>query len=353
MIGNVSKLIGNSRDSWIIMRCTESSHLDSVNRTVAIPSSSRTSAVVFNLGTDEHSLLDGVSIRRDSEGHSQSTQMNGPRDDRCVSKIINQQEAMLGTTDTKSKKLNLMRKHNILRQHHRNMQSKMTIFDVACPRVLNTVSDDKCDADIIRESSMDTTKNTIHKFDIADKVLLLTVDHTKGLSDFKDDYDGIGISDSRVWINTNNEICEDEVFDDTDIENCDALENQLIEFHSRQRSNVMIIDHSQERSREHSQEHSQEHRSNLRDFITSLTAADNDLYQNKLTDQHSFQKHDKQSLRANLSQAHSSHLSSFVTNKNKKEKDRPISKFVEKKQFRDMTSKSVLEEDLTDYVSQL
>jgi hypothetical protein len=335
------------------MRCTESSQLDGVNRTVAIPSSSHASAVILIVGTDEHSLLDDVCVRRDSDVHSQSSQMNGPRDDSCVSKIINQQEAMLTTPDTSSKKLNIMRRHNILRQHSRNMKNKIAISDVACPHALNTVSDEKCDADILGESSTDTISNMIDKFDIADKVLLLSVDHTKGLSDVKDDYDGIGISDSRVWINTNNEICEDEVFDDTDIENCNAPKDVLIECDSSQRSNVMIIDHSQERSREHSQNYFQEHsnQSNLRDFITSLAAADNDSCEDNLRDQHSYQKHEKQNLRANLSQVHNSHLFSSVTNKNKNEKDRPISKFEEKKRFRDITSKSVLDEDLTDYVS--
>jgi hypothetical protein len=330
------------------MRCIESSHLDSVNRTVGIPSSPHTSAVILNLDADEHILLDDVSLRRDSDVHPEFTQMNGLENECYVSKIINQQKAMPATADINSKKLNLMRRHNILRQHRRNMNSKMTIFDVACPHVLNTVSADTCDADIVREKSVDTIDNTIHKFDIADKVSLLNVDHAKGLTNFKDYYDGIGISDSRVWIHTNNEICEDEVFDDTDIENCDALENQSIKCDSSQCSNV-IIDHSQERSQDYCQEHSNQ--SNLRDFITSLTAADNDLYQNNLSDQHSFQKHDKQNLRADLSQVHNYHLSSSVTNKNKKEKERPISKFEEKKRFRDITSKSVLEEDLTDYVS--
>jgi hypothetical protein len=325
------------------MRCTESSHLDSVSRTIAIPSSSQTSTVILNPSADEHLLLNDAILLRDSDVQSQPTHINGREDECRLSKKINKQEAKLVTAVINNKKLSLMRKHNILRQHLRNVKNKMTIFDVACPHVLNTVSDDKCDADIIRESSMDTTNNTIHKFDIADEISLLTVDHTKGLSDVKDDYDGIGISDSEVWINTNNEICEDEVLYNTDIENCDAPKNQLIECDSSQLSSVIIA-----RSQEHSQEHSSH--SNLRDLITSLAAADNDSYQNNLINQYSVQRHDKQNLRDNLSQVHNNHRSVSVTIK-KKEKDRPISKFEEKKRFRDITSKSVLEEDFIDYVS--
>ena len=333
------------------MRCTESTHIESVNRTVSIPISSQTSAVV-NLGANEHSSLGFVSVLQDSDMHSQLTQINGAEDACCVSKIMNQQKAMLATADTKSRKLNLMRIHNILRQHRRSMKNKMTIFDVACPHVLNTSSDDECDGDILGKSSIDTINNIIDKLKLAEKVTLFSADQATGLNDFKDEYDGIENVDSRDRINTSYEIGDDEVFDDTDIENCDAFGNKLIDCDSSQRGNVIIYnsqEHPLERSQEHSQEHSNQ--SNLRDFLTSLTAANNRLYEDNLKNQHSFQKYGIKNLRANLSQVHSSHLSLSATNKNKEEKDRPISKFVERKLFRDITSKSVLEEALTDYVS--
>ena len=264
--------------------------------------------------------------------------MNGTEEECFRSRIVNQQKYVLASVDGKSTKMRLMRQHNMLRQRRRDRKNGSTIFGVVCSHELVTEVDDKFNSNLIGKNSIDTIKSKLGEFDSADTDILIDLPHATGSADFVEEYDRY--VDCKARINTKNEICNNGKFDDMDIEKCDASEIQLTESDNGQNCDFIADD---------TQEHSSQ--PNFQNFMTDLRAADFDSQRKILTDQNSFQRQNKITKFVTLSQSQNSHHSSFTKNKEKKDKDRIMSKFEQKRSLRDLVAQIAVDNDLRDYVS--